>query len=41
MLCCLVTVRILICKYVPVTIVSIPKDIKFTNEYNPEVGILL
>jgi hypothetical protein len=35
MLCCLVTVRILICKYVPVTIVSIPKDIKYTNEYNP------
>lgn len=41
MLCCLVTVRILICKYVPVTIVSIPKDIKYTNEYNPDAYLCL
>lgn len=41
MLCCLVTVRILICKYVPVTIVSIPKDIKYTNEYNPDAYFCL
>lgn len=41
MLCCLVTVRILICKYVPVTIVSIPKDIKYINEYNPDAYFCL
>lgn len=37
----LATIRVLICKYVPVTIVSIPKDIKFTNVYDPDAYLCL
>ena len=32
---------VLKCKYVPVTIVSIPRDIKFTNEYDPDAYLCL
>lgn len=35
------TVRVLICKYVPVTIVRIPQEIKFTNEYDPDAYLCL
>ena len=35
------TVRVFICKYVPVTIVRIPQEIKFTNEYNPDAYLCL
>ncbi len=34
-------VRVLIYKYVPVTIVSIPKDIKFTDKYDPDAYLCL
>lgn len=37
----LVTVRVFICKYVPVTIVRIPQEIKFTNEYDPDAYLCL
>ena len=34
-------VCIIICKNVPVTVVSIPADIHFTNEYNPDAYLCL
>ena len=35
------TVRVFIYKYVPVTIVRIPQEIKFTNEYDPDAYLCL